>query len=348
MLFRSETIRVVEIKANKDDAFVERVFGNRQLFNYKGFLAENVDYSLMAQADLIVLNGLNTIDASLSATIASNMDNLGSLLIIPGEKPDLSAYKQLIPFQNLALAATSEMAELDRPDFQNPFFENVFEERSPAMEMPSATPLLDWGLDRSAILKFRTGKAFLSQSNKVFVLSSPLQRSYTNFYNHALFVPVMYRIAAASKRAEQSLYYTLANDLIVIRADSIYGEEPIRLVGNQEIVPPQRRVGDRFFLEMPKFSMNPGFYAVQYQKDTLNLLAVNLDKSESDLTQYGPDQIRQLFGGGDHVTMFQSTSLESFSNEIKERYLGTPLWKYAIALALLFLMAEVLFIRFLK
>ncbi|MEQ9413185.1 MAG: hypothetical protein RIF39_05115, partial [Cyclobacteriaceae bacterium] len=130
--------------------------------------------------------------------------------------------------------------------------------------------------------------------------------------------------------------------------DSIYGEEPIRLVGTQEIVPPQRRVGDRFFLEMPKFSMNSGFYTVQYQKDTLNLLAVNLDKSESDLTQYGPDQIRQLFGGGDHVTMFQSTSLESFSNEIKERYLGTPLWKYAIILALLFLMAEVLFIRFLK
>ena len=344
----TETIRVVEIKGNNNDSYVERVFGNRQLFSYRGFMAENVDYSLIGQADLIVLNGLNDIDASLSATLASNMENLGSLLIIPGEQPNLTAYKRLLPYQNLALSVVTEMAELDRPDFQNPFFENVFEERSPAMEMPSAIPLLEWGLDRSAILRFKTGKAFLSQSNKTFLLSSPLQQNYTNFYNHALFVPVMYRVAAASKRAEQSLYYTLANDLISIRADSVYGEEPIRLVGSQEIVPPQRRVGDRFFLEMPKFSMNSGFYSVQYQKDTLNLLAVNLDKSESDLSQYGPDEIRQLFGGGDHVTMFQSTSLESFSNEIKERYLGTPLWKYAIILALLFLMAEVLFIRFLK
>jgi len=345
----TETIKVVEIKGNKEDAFVERVFGNRQLFSYRSFSVENIDYSLLTQADLIVLNGLNTIDASLVATIASNMDNLGSLFIIPGERPDLNAYKRLLPFQNLTLATTAEMTELDRPDFQNPFFENVFEERSPSMEMPSAIPLLDWGMDRSAILKFRTGEAFLSQNNKTFIMSSPLQRNYTNFYNHALFVPVMYRIAATSRRAEQNLYYTMAHDLITIRADSIYGEEPIRLVGSsEEIVPPQRRVGDRFFLEMPKFSMNPGFYTVQYQKDTLNLLAVNLDKSESDLTQFGPDEIKQLFGGGNHVTMFQGTSLESFSNEIKERYLGTPLWKYAVILALLFLLVEVLFIRFLK
>ena len=99
---------------------------------------------------------------------------------------------------------------------------------------------------------------------------------------------------------------------------------------------------------MPKFSIDPGFYNVLYQKDTLGLLAVNLEKKESDLAQYGPDEIRQRFGGGGHVTMFQSNSPESFGNEIKERYLGTPLWKYALLLALLFLLAEVLFIRFLK
>lgn len=344
----TETIRVVEIRGNSENNFIERVFGNRQLFTYKGFHAGNVDYNLLTQADLIVINGLNAIDASLSTTIGTNMDNIGSLLFIPGDQPDLNSYKRLLPYNNMALAVTAEMMELDRPDFQNPFFENVFEERSPVMEMPSAIPLLDWGMDRSAILKFKNGKPFLSQVNKTFALASPLQRNYTNFFNHALFVPVMYRIAAASKRTEQNRYYTLTNDLITIRADSIYGEEPIRLVGNQEIIPPQRRVGDRFFLEMPKFSMNAGFYWVKYQKDTLNLLAINLDKSESDLAQIAPDDIKTLFGGGEHVTIFQSTSLDSFSNEIKERYLGTPLWKHALILALFFLLAEVLFIRFLK
>lgn len=343
----TETIRVVEVRNDSDNAFIERVFGNQQLFSYKGIQAGNVDLSLLTQADLIVLNGLNEIDASILATLNANKETMGAVLIIPGEQAQLNSYKKIIPL-NLALAGTFEMSLLDRPDFQNPFFENVFEEKSPAMGMPSARPLLDWGVDRSAILKFRDGKPFLTHNGKYFILSSPLLPGYTNFYNHALFVPVMYRIAASAKRAEQNNYYTLSNDLMTIRADSLFGDEPIRLIGSQEIVPPQRRVGDKFFLEMPKFSMNAGFYYVKYRQDTLSLLAVNLDKRESDLNQYSVDEIKSFFGGGKQVTIFQGTSLESFSNEIKERYLGTPLWKHALILALLFLLAEVLFIRFLK
>lgn len=343
----TETIRVVEVRNSRDNAFIERVFGNQQLFSYRGIQAGNVDLSLLDQADLIVLNGLNEIDASILATLNTNKETMGAVLIIPGEQAQLNSYKKIIPL-NLTLAGAKEMSPLDKPDFQNPFFENVFEEKSPAMEMPSARPLLDWGVDRSAILKFRDGKPFLSHNGKYFILSSPLLPGYTNFYNHALFVPVMYRIAASAKRAEQNNYYTLSNDLITIRADSLFGDEPIRLFGSQEIVPPQRRVGDKFFLEMPKFSMNAGFYYVKYRQDTLSLLAVNLDKRESDLNQYSVDEVKSFFGGGNQVTIFQGTSLESFSNEIKERYLGTPLWKHALILALFFLLAEVLFIRFLK
>ncbi|MEZ4973553.1 MAG: BatA and WFA domain-containing protein [Cyclobacteriaceae bacterium] len=344
----TETIRVVEVKGEQGASYIERVFGNRQLFSYQGFQSSNVDYSLLAQADLVVLNGLSSIDPSLSATLSANLDNLGAVLVIPGDRPDVNNYNQLLRLNGLIASAVTESSPLDKPDFQNPFFENVFEERSPTMEMPGAIPVLEWGPDRSAILRFRNSKPFLSQNGKIFLMASPLKRSYTEFHNNALFVPVMYRIAAAAKRSEQRRYYTLNNDLIIMRADSVYGDEPIRMVGSQEIVPPQRRVGDRFLLEMPKFSMSPGFYDVLYRRDTLNLLAFNLDREESDLTQVEPDQITQVFGGGPHINMFQSSSIESFSNEIRERYLGTPLWKYALILALLFLLAEVLFIRFLK
>ena len=50
----------------------------------------------------------------------------------------------------------------------------------------------------------------------------------------------------------------------------------------------------------------------------------------------------------DSVYNGNTSNIDSFSNEIKERYLGTPLWKWALGLALLFLLAEVLLIRFLK
>ena len=216
------------------------------------------------------------------------------------------------------------------------------------MAMPKARKLFDWGTDRTAILKFKNGQPFLSQYRKTFVLASPIAKDYTDFYSHALFIPVMYRIAASGRRHESKAYYTLKEDLVTVRAENLTGEEPLRLKGPQEIIPPQRRSGDKAFLEIPRFAMSYGFYYIMNHHDTVDLIAFNLDKEESLLEQYSGEEAKAILGKGKNVLLFQASSLNTFSNEIKERYLGTPLWKQALVLALMFLLAEVLLIRFLK
>jgi hypothetical protein len=158
----------------------------------------------------------------------------------------------------------------------------------------------------------------------------------------------MYRIASSSKRNESKPYYTLHESFISLRLDSLSGEEPLKWVGEEEIVPAQRKINQQVIFDVPKFSMSKGFYKVVDKGDTVSLLAFNLDKDESLLDQYSGEEMKRLFGGGDNVTIFQVGSSQAFSNEIKERYLGTPLWKYALLLALLFLLMEILLIRFLK
>ena len=214
--------------------------------------------------------------------------------------------------------------------------------------MPKASKVLDWGNDRSAILKFKNDQPFLSRNRNVFILACPLEKEFTDFYNQALFVPVMYRIAASGKRNENKAYYQTSESLITLRADSLEGEQPVRLIGQHEIVPAQRKMNDQLIMEIPKFEIAPGFYRAIFQRDTLDLLAFNLDKSESILDQYEAEQVKELLGNGNNISLFQASSVEAFSNAIKERYLGTPLWKYAIVLVLLFLLAEVLLIRFWK
>jgi len=97
-----------------------------------------------------------------------------------------------------------------------------------------------------------------------------------------------------------------------------------------------------------QFAISPGFYRIMNQQDTLDLIAFNLDKEESYLDHYSGAEAKAFLGGGKNVFLFEASSLNTFSNEIKERYLGTPLWKQALMLALLFLLAEVLLLRFLK
>jgi len=85
-----------------------------------------------------------------------------------------------------------------------------------------------------------------------------------------------------------------------------------------------------------------------HARDTLDLIAFNLDKRESMLDQYTGEEIKEMLGGGKNISFFKASSTAAFGNEIKERYLGTPWWKQALALALFFLLGEVLLIRFLK
>jgi hypothetical protein len=349
----TDKVNIIEVKPVQASTPVEKVFGNAQIFNFRSFQVNNFNYSLLNQADLVVVNGLNNIDDSFMLSLRNYIsEQRGTLLFIPGSSPDITSYQRFIVNSTLKqVQAQTTLQELDKPDFKNPFFENVFEEQSVSLAMPKAKPLIDWGNDRSSILRFKNDQAFLSvfdQGGKLYVMATPMNAEFTDFYNHALFVPVMYRIAASSKKNVSRLFYTMRENLIDLQIDSLAPEEQIRLIGKQEIVPAQRKINDHVLLDIPKFSIEQGFYNVVADRDTLNLISFNLDKAESILDQYSVNEVKSQMGNGNHITIFEAGSPETFSNEIKARYLGKPLWKYALMLALLFLLAEVLLIRLLK
>jgi len=347
----AEKIRAVEIKSKVGVTPVEKVFGNKQVFSFRSFTVSNFNYSLLSEADLVVVNGLDRFDASLSLSLRTFVNDGGALFVIPGLAPDVTSYKNLLRLPTMNVVKTSALTELDYPDFNNPFFENVFEERSARLEMPQASQLIAWGNDRSAILRFKNEQPFLSvfnQSGKLYVLASPLENAFTSFHNSALFVPVMYRMAASGKKSDVKPYYSLNESFISVRLDSVHGEQPLKLVGEQEIIPSQRKLAGHVMMELPRLAMSAGFYKVTYERDTVGLLAFNLNKYESLLGQYTGEEIKQQLGNPEGISIFEANSEEAFSNEIKARYLGTPLWKYALILALFFLLVEILLIRFLK
>lgn len=343
----SPKIKVIEIRDRNTSPFVEKVFGNKEIFSFQNYAPSNVNYSLLHAADLVVINGVDKIDEALVEALLTYKNRSGSLLIIPGSQTNAGSYQKLISLR-LVEPPGKESTELNAPDLQNPFYKNIFADRNTALSMPHATQAIDWGNDRSALLQFKNGKPFLSQVEKTFLMACPLEKKYTDFFNHALFVPIMYRIAASGKKSERPLYYSLSTSVVSISGDSLKGEELARLVGSQEIIPSQRSINGQLIMELPKYALSAGFYKVINHADTLGLLAFNLDKNESLLNQLKPEEAKSLLGGKNSISIFRATDAESFDKEIKAKYLGKPLWKYAVMLSLIFLLAEVLLIRFLK
>ena len=343
-------INVMEIRKDDETSPVEQVYGNRSLFNYTSQIASSTDYSLIRQFDLVIVNGLQSVDNSLSIELNNFVDLGGSLLIIPGNNPDVNSYKSLLNSIDLVVNDTSR-TDVSMPDLTDPFYENIFESDNERIDMPDALPIINWRGQQMDILKLRNNLNFLSGFRKhgtIFVLATPLEDQFTSFHRHALFVPVMYRLAAMSKKTFEKPYYSINESTINLRLDSLNKQDIFKLTDSEsELIPNQRISANELIMEMPKNILNPGFYDLNLEGTNKAVLAFNLDKAESYLEQMSLNDIKSNFAGNENVTIFNANDVDNFSNEIKKNKFGVPLWKYAIILSLLFLLAEVLLIRFL-
>ncbi|MDX1630018.1 MAG: hypothetical protein R3345_15020, partial [Fulvivirga sp.] len=343
-----ERVNVLEIKSTDDITSVGRVYGNEQLFNLTSINVANLDYNLISRQDLVILNGIEEIDLSLAAAINDYITSFGSVLLIPSPSPQIESYRQINGTGNLRMQDTTSYIELSTPDYENPFFEHVFEEKNARIAMPSGKKLLDWGRDRTAILSFGNGDPFLSQlggRSNLFVLASPLSMEYTTFHTHALFVPVMYRLAVQSASLDNRLYYFVDEPTVSMRTDSVLGDDIFKLESEQgTIVPDQRVSGKDIQLEISPEILDAGFYDLILGENKITTLAFNKDFSESDLRQLTADEIKSIFRG--NISLISASDKNDFAEEVKNKYIGKPLWKYALVLALFFLLSEVLLIRF--
>lgn len=343
-------IDIMEISADNNITPIEQVYGNSGLFGFTHQLVSNTDYSLIKQFDLVIINGLESIDNSLVLELNNYIEHGGSLFIIPGENPDLNSYRNILPSLSPVVNDTSRV-RVSVPNLSDPFYENIFESTNERIEMPDALPILSWRAQQMDLLRLRNGLNFLSGfrgEGTIFILASPLMDTYTSFHRHALFVPIMYRIAAMSKQTFERPYYSINDPTISLELDSLNKQDIFKLRNEQiELIPNQRISANELVLEMPKNTLSTGFYDLKLQEKTKGVLAFNLDKAESYLEQLSFNEINTIFSMFNNVTLFETNDADNFSNEIKKNKFGVPLWKYAIILALIFLLAEVLLIRLL-
>lgn len=347
----SDRIKILEIKDQDEITNIGRVYANQSLFNLLSYHISNLDYSLINDMDLIVLNGLGKVDNALESLISTFVEEGGAILVIPSEIPDLSFLSRLSGRQ-FSINQEAEIADLASPPLQNPFYENIFEASQQDFSMPKATNMLSWSDRSNALLSFKDQTPYLSQfdngSGKLYILASPLQESYTTFFKHAVFVPIMYRMAALSNEVANDLYYSLNQNIIEVQLDSVDRSQIYKLVTeNRELIPAQQQNGNTLLLDIPKFEMNAGIYQLVANEQTVNVLAFNQDESESKMSQMAPEELKAAFKNYDAVEIFNFTDAEDFGREMKSSRLGTPYWKYALILSLFFIFTEIVLIRFL-
>ncbi|MDW7691243.1 BatA domain-containing protein [Flammeovirgaceae bacterium SG7u.111] len=353
-------IRIVKVAAT-ENSYVESVFANEPFFKLTSYGIDALDYSALNTADLIILEGLREIDNALLASLQRVMGQGATVVVFPSPFPDLPSYTSLLGFPPTQQEVKAlpipeeEMLSMTVPDQANPFFEGVFEKVSANMSMPKGFPTITWQAPGQTLLRFRNELPFLTEmettGQKLYVFSSPLDPAFSNFPKHALFVPTMYKIALASKIKNDRLSYSFNDQVAIVSLDSVNQNDVFRLVGEQaEIIPSQRIVDSRLMIDVPHEEIEAGNYQLKKMNDekVYGNIAFNYDNSESSLEYYSMDELKEVFGEANNIQFFETPDAADFRAEFSNQNVATPLWRYALLLALLFLLIEVLLIRFWK
>ena len=244
----------------------------------------------------------------------------------------------------------------------SPLFADVFEKQHDPgdnLDLPAALRHfeLSTGLrtTREIIVKLQGGAAFLSRysagTGTFYLFSAPPDPAFSNFTRHALFVPVIFRIALLSGTSKK-LFYRLDADEPVAAPARTAGEEVFHLVNTDkefDIIPEIRAAGGQVNLLLHDAVRQAGIYDLMLSDKPAGALAFNYNRIESSLFFLSTEQMAAAIGQN-HVASLRL--LESTAGSLTPRLLtlheGTRYWKWGVLLALLFLAAEIILLKFWK
>ncbi len=346
---------VLLIDGGAPNTFLNAVFSADPFFKITRVPDGNVDYAALGTYPLIAISDVKTVSPGLAQQLKTYVSKGGILSVFPSVDADIASYKNFLQAMNAAYpeSEVEEKTKVTALNMRNPVFVSIFENFPQNPDLPEINKyyrLSNSGNRNESLMQMQGGRTFWanysSGKGKVYVSAVPLNDEYSNLPRHALFVPIMFRIALLSGY-DQSLFYTLGHDQTMeIPSVQTSEKQLLKLVkGNQSIIPDVRQQEGSTILYVSDQLQQTGLYNLQKQDSTLAIMAFNDNRSESDLSYFSRDDLKKSLPDGGNILLGSKGSLK---DAVTQTNLGVQLWKLCIILALIFLAAEILLIRFFK
>lgn len=353
----AEVIRVLIINEGSQNRYLEAAFNGIPNFEAISQSRQNLDYSNFGSYQMIVLNDLQSISSGLASDLNEYVNSGGNVLVFPDRNADLPSYANFLNSFPANEYATFEQQErnVGSVNTEEFVFRDVFENQSANLRLPTTTGNFQFNRANASreeqLLTYRDGNAFLSKfevgQGNLYVCAAPLNEEYSNLAQSGeIFIPMLYKMAISSNRARQ-IAYTIGRDE-VIEANHFVNSTDIvyKLRGESgEFIPEQRIIGSKAFLGIGNQVLEAGFYDLFLTQDTiLAEYAFNFDRKESALDYIPADELDDRVSANINVLDVMEEAV--LTARIEERSQGIVLWRWCLILALLFLAAEVLLLRF--
>lgn len=348
---------VLVLNENNANAFLSSVFKPGTQFRVDNHNVQSVNPELLKNYSLVILNGANSIPAPLSLALNEYINGGGSMMIFPpqnGTIAGLNGFLSKTAGINFVRIDTAK-AFVTNYNKSHEVFRDIFVKTPENIDLPIVYK--HYLLSNSALssqqklFSFSNGDIFLSASKvgsgKMYLCTSAAEITWSNFPKSYWFLPILYKMAFVNSSNNINAMTLGKNATIYIDNTKISDKTVYHIGGSGwDAIPEQRAVGNRMMINANNAIQQAGLYGIYLldSKDSV-FTGINYDRIESTLNYWNFSDLKNTTQLKNAEWLDDKIDVAAGINELQH---GMPLWKVCIILALLFLLIEILLIRFMK
>jgi hypothetical protein len=335
---------IISIGTPEKSNFLSRIYTNDE-FNFNNYAIGNLDYNAIEKQDAIVLNELDEIPQAMQTTLKSFVDKGGNLVLIPSAKASIGNLNTFLKnFGNIQFKSMENQEKLvTKINFNHPLYGGVFENKIDNFQYPKTKNSFGIIGSNPAALYYEDQTAFLTIINNpiaaVYVFTAPINLENSNFQQSPLIVPTFYKMGLNNQKNGVTAI-TIGNNKAFL-VDVTLSKDEILKVKNETdtFIPVQQILNGKVKLTFNDFPEQAGNFGVFNQKERLQNVSFNYNRTESDLAQANENVF------SDYKTI---DSIDTVFDTLQTDRTDSQIWKWFVIFALLFLVTEMAIIRFVK
>ena len=336
---KPKKIKVLSINDTNAN-YLQRMFDQPE-FEYTQVALSSLNYNTIPDQNFVILNELKDIPASLTTALKSFSDAGGSLLVIPSEAVNLTTYTTLL--RSFGIGSISEAVlqekQITKIIFDHPLFKDVFEKEVANFQYPKVNSFYNFNTTSTSALQFEDGKPFLLQQGNTYVTTAAINSENSNFQNSPLIVPTLYNIALQSLQLPKLYYHIGSQNTFSIPVKLKQNEILTMKDSTSKFIPLQQTKANKVDITTTDEPSQAGIYQIVKEETFIEYCSFNYTRDESTLQYAAAD-------AWDGVTLHDSVA--TLFESINEANSINSFWKWFVIFALLFLVLEMLILKFYK
>ncbi len=303
-----------------------------------------LDQNLIHDYDLLILT--NTDMPKIYMKVLKNyVNDYGHILIIPDDNTTAQNLTKTLKELGIITGIKTDTAKvfLNQINFDHPLFNDVFAKKVQNFAYPFVKKHFKSGRKGEWLYKLSDQSALAQvydKKGKIYLINAPLNSNNTDLTQAAsLIVPLFYQIGTSKSRTKP-LYYILNQKNEVFIKTATKADQIIHIKNaSDDFIPFQINQYNGVNLVFDDLPNKPGIYDVVYQGEKIESIAFNADRRENTLSYLNLPEL---------INLKKIQSVQSFATVQQSFFDKQYLWQWFLILALLFLLIEMLLLRYWK